>query len=103
MGGLRESLASLAMIIAGVSMALPAAGGTFTNPLDENGPDPWLQYYDGSYYLAATTWNATITMRKSPTLGGLATAPETVIFTLERETAAGTMWAPEFHLLSFCR
>jgi GH43 family beta-xylosidase len=99
MDGLRVFLASLAMIIAGVSMALPAAGGTFTNPLDENGPDPWLQYYEGNYYLAATTWNATITMRKAPTLGGLATATETVIFTLDRETAAGTMWAPEFHLL----
>lgn len=80
----------------------PAAAAqrpTFTNPLDEHGPDPWLQYYDGNYYLAATTWNATITMRKSPTLAGLATAEETVIFTLTRPNVAGTMWAPEFHLL----
>jgi hypothetical protein len=77
----------------------PALSATFTNPLDENGPDPWLKYYEGSYYLAATTWNSTITMRKSSTLGGLATAPETVIFTLDRPNAAGTMWAPEFHLL----
>ncbi|MFG2043528.1 family 43 glycosylhydrolase [Dactylosporangium sp. NPDC048998] len=75
------------------------SGGTFTNPLDPQGPDPWLTYYNGYYYLAATTWNRTITMRKSATLGGLATAPETVIFNLTRPNGAGTMWAPEFHLL----
>jgi GH43 family beta-xylosidase len=75
-------------------------GGTFKNPLDPQGPDPWLQYYNGSYYLAATTWNRTVTMRRSATLGGLATAPETVIFNLTRANGAGTMWAPEFHLLN---
>ncbi|MFI5913094.1 family 43 glycosylhydrolase [Dactylosporangium sp. NPDC051541] len=75
-------------------------GGTFKNPLDTQGPDPWLTYYNGYYYLAATTWNRTITMRKSATLGGLATAPETVIFNLTRSNGAGTMWAPEFHLLN---
>ena len=72
---------------------------TFANPLDQHGPDPWLQYYDGYYYLATTTWNTTVTMRKSRTLGGLATAPDTVIFNLTRPNGAGTMWAPEFHLL----
>jgi len=76
-----------------------AAASTFTNPLDKHGPDPWLQYYDGNYYLAATTWNNTITMRKSATMGGLAAAPDTVVFTLTRPNGAGTMWAPEFHLL----
>ncbi|WP_426504788.1 family 43 glycosylhydrolase [Dactylosporangium sp. McL0621] len=80
----------------------PGTGGgnTFMNPLDPQGPDPWLQYYNGYYYLAATTWNRTITMRKSATLGGLASAPETVIFNLTRSNGAGTMWAPEFHLLN---
>jgi len=59
-----------------------------------------LQYYNGFYYLATTTWNRTITMRKSATLGGLASAPDTVIFNLTRPNGAGTMWAPEFHLLN---
>jgi GH43 family beta-xylosidase len=75
-------------------------GATFANPLVARGPDPWLQYYDGYYYLATTTWNRTITMRKSRTLGGLTSAPETVIFNLTRPNGAGTMWAPEFHLLN---
>ncbi len=73
---------------------------TFANPLSVHGPDPWLQYYNGYYYLATTTWNRTITMRKSPTLGGLASTPDTVIFNLTRPNGAGTMWAPEFHLLN---
>ncbi|MGR4849246.1 family 43 glycosylhydrolase [Streptomyces sp. LARHCF252] len=72
---------------------------TFANPIAQRGPDPWLTYHDGYYYLATTTWNSTVTMRKSRTLGGLATASEQVIFNLTRPNGTGTMWAPEFHLL----
>ena len=79
----------------------PATGsGTFTNPIKARGPDPWLQYYNGYYYLATTTWNNTVTMRRATTLGGLASASDTVLFTLTRANGAGTMWAPEFHLLT---
>jgi GH43 family beta-xylosidase len=68
--------------------------------IKSRGPDPWLQYYNGFYYLATTTWNSTITMRRSPTLAGLAT-PDTVIFDLSRRlTGYCNMWAPEFHLLN---
>ncbi|MFI5890148.1 family 43 glycosylhydrolase [Actinoplanes sp. NPDC051513] len=81
----------------------PTGGGTtktFTNPLKVQGPDPWLTYYNGYYYLATTTWNNKITMRRSATLGGLASAADQTIFTLTRPNGAGTMWAPEFHLLT---
>ncbi|MDQ7807752.1 family 43 glycosylhydrolase [Amycolatopsis sp. A133] len=81
-------------------IAAGTSAATFTNPLSQHGPDPWLQYYNGFYHLATTTWNSTITMRKSRTLGGLASAPDTVLFTLTRPNGAGTMWAPEFHLLT---
>jgi flagellar basal body-associated protein FliL len=31
---------------------------TFRNPLNEShGSDPWMVYYKGKYYLAATTWS----------------------------------------------
>ncbi|GAA3935062.1 family 43 glycosylhydrolase [Actinoplanes auranticolor] len=77
------------------------AAGTFTNPIKRNGPDPWLQYHNGFYYLATTTWNSTITMRRSATLAGLATAPDQVIFNLAgRANGCCNMWAPEFHLLN---
>lgn len=48
--------------------------GMFANPLFANGADPWLEYYDGNYYLTTTTWTSQLVMRKSPTLDGLATA-----------------------------
>ncbi|MEN3304815.1 MAG: hypothetical protein V7603_1017, partial [Micromonosporaceae bacterium] len=75
-------------------------GHTFANPLKVQGPDPYLTYYNGSYYLATTTWNNTITMRRSATLAGLATATDVVLQTLTRPSGAGTMWAPNFHLLN---
>jgi GH43 family beta-xylosidase len=100
----RMVIALMAVLAAGGisvgSATVASAAGTFANPLVQRGPDPWLQYFNGSYYLAATTWNNTITMRRARTLGGLTTAPETVIFRLTRPNAAGTMWAPEFHLLN---
>jgi GH43 family beta-xylosidase len=74
---------------------------TFTNPINRNGPDPWLQQYNGSYYLATTTWNSTITMRRSTTLAGLATAADQVVFNLAgRASGCCNMWAPEFHLIN---
>ena len=73
---------------------------TYTNPLKAQGPDPWMTYYNGFYYLVTTTWNNTITMRRAATLRALATAPDQIVFTLTRPNGAGTMWAPEFHLLN---
>ncbi|MEU7617721.1 family 43 glycosylhydrolase [Micromonospora rifamycinica] len=84
-------------------VALGTGNGTrtFTNPIKRNGPDPWLQYHNGYYYLATTTWNSTITMRRSTTLAGLATAPDQVIFNLSgRPNGCCNMWAPEFHLIN---
>ncbi|GGS56774.1 family 43 glycosylhydrolase [Actinokineospora fastidiosa] len=75
--------------------------GAFTNPIKRNGPDPWMQYHDGYYYLATTTWNSTITMRRSRTLAGLSTAADQVVFNLAgRQNGCCNMWAPEFHLLN---
>ncbi len=82
-----------------VKLGAPAPG-TFTNPIKRNGPDPWMQYHNGYYYLATTTWNSTITMRRSRTLAGLSTASDQVIFNLTRPNGCCNMWAPEFHLLN---
>ena len=80
---------------------LTAAARTFTNPIKRGGPDPWLQYHNGSYYLATTTWNSTITMRRATTLAGLATAADQVVFNLAgRANGCCNMWAPEFHLIN---
>jgi len=74
--------------------------GTLRNPLNAyGGADPWLTYYEGDYYLAATTWTSELTMRRSETLAGLKTAtPERIYFETDPSRCCN-MWAPEFHLL----
>ncbi|MFN8447407.1 MAG: family 43 glycosylhydrolase [Anaerolineae bacterium] len=70
------------------------------NPLNQNGgADPWLTYYDGYYYLAATTWASNWTMRKSETLAGLKTAEPVQIYFETDPSRCCNMWAPEFRLL----
>ena len=81
----------------------PGTGGgrTFTNPLRPRGPDPFMRYYNGFYYLVTTTWNNTITMRRSATLAGISTVPDTVVFNLNSQpNGCCNMWAPEIHLLN---
>ncbi len=90
------------VLVGGAPPTPTPTGGTrtFTNPIKRNGPDPWLQHYNGSYYLATTTWNSTITMRRATTLAALSTATDQVIFNLAgRPNGCCNMWAPEFHLL----
>jgi len=72
--------------------------GKLRNPLNLSGPDPWLEYYDGNYYLAATTWASELTMRKSPTLAGLKTAEPVRIYFETDPSRCCNMWAPEFRL-----
>ena len=75
--------------------------GVLRNPLNfDNGADPWLTYYDGNYYLAATTWSSEWVMRKSPTLAGLKTAEPVVIYTETDPSRCCNFWAPEFRLLA---
>ncbi|MBI5960818.1 MAG: family 43 glycosylhydrolase [Chloroflexi bacterium] len=74
--------------------------GKLRNPLNvHNGADPWLEYYEGNYYLAATTWASGLTMRKSPTLAGLKTAEPLQIYFETDSSRCCNMWAPEFRLL----
>lgn len=73
--------------------------GTFTNPLFPNGADPWLEYWDGNYYLTTTTWTAELVMRKSPTLAGLADATPVNIWSDTDPKRNANFWAFEFHRL----
>ncbi len=75
---------------------------TFTNPLNESGPDPWMTYYNGHYYLAATTWGGPetgLTMRKAKTIAELKTAEPVQIFVDSTKDRCCNLWAPEFFLL----
>lgn len=78
---------------------VPAEQGAFTNPLFENGADPWLEYFDGNYYLTTTTWTSQLVMRKSPTLAGLATATPVYVWSDADPKRCCNFWAFEFHRL----
>lgn len=73
--------------------------GVFTNPLFPNGADPWLEYWDGNYYLTTTTWTSELVMRKSPTLAGLADATPVNVWSATDPERCCNFWAFEFHRL----
>lgn len=76
------------------------SGATFRNPLNpDHGSDPFMITYQGQYYLAATTWGKTLTMKKGATIAALKAATPTVIWQDSTATRSGNMWAPEFYLL----
>lgn len=76
-----------------------AVKGSFTNPLFPNGADPWLEYWDGNYYLTTTTWTNELVMRKSPTLAGLASATPVNVWSDTHPDRCCNFWAFEFHRL----
>lgn len=72
---------------------------TFTNPLNRyEGADPWMQFYEGNYYLTVTQGDS-IRMWKSSSIAGLATAPATLLWKDTEPSRCCNVWAPEFHLL----
>ncbi|HSC88992.1 MAG TPA: glycoside hydrolase family 43 protein [Polyangiaceae bacterium] len=88
-----------------------AAGGTggtppdpnrarFTNPLNKShGSDPWMVYHEGYYYLAATTWGDSLTMKRGRTIAELKAATPQVIWKDTTAARCCNMWAPEFFLI----
>ncbi|WP_117209547.1 RICIN domain-containing protein [Allorhizocola rhizosphaerae] len=98
----RAVLATLLSVVLLLNPAPAQAIGetTFRNPLVANGADPWLQYHNGNYYLATTTWTQQLVMRKSPTITGLSTAPAVNIWADTDAANCCNHWAPEFHRLT---
>ncbi|WP_185843805.1 family 43 glycosylhydrolase [Streptomyces sp. WAC 05379] len=93
-------LASLLAQVATTQPATAADGRPYANPLKSfKGADPWLQYHDGNYYLITTTFTGILGIRKSPTLAGLATAPNVQVWSDTTSTRNTNFWAPEMHLV----
>jgi len=81
------------------AVAQAPAARTFTNPLKENGPDPWIIRHGGQYYYT-NTMGQNITLWKSPTLEGVQAAPGAVVWTPPVTGPNSTqIWAPELHFL----
>ncbi|MFV8182009.1 family 43 glycosylhydrolase [Streptomyces sp. AF1B] len=72
-----------------------AAAGTFRNPLN-TGPDPFMTYWNGNYYLT-TTQGDSIRMWRSPSLGTLLTADPVTVWTDTDPSRNQHIWAPEFY------
>jgi GH43 family beta-xylosidase len=90
-------LSGLLLAMNGATVAQDRDG--FRNPLNLSGPDPWLTYYEGNYYLATTTGSSSLMMRRSPTLAGLKVTSPIQIYAETDPSRCCNMWAPEFHLL----
>lgn len=94
-------LALLCTTLAETRPAAAVAGRTYTNPVkSQKGADPWLVHHNGFYHLVTTSWSSEITMRKSPTLAGLATAPSVQVWADTTPSRCCNMWAPEIHLFN---
>ncbi|WP_343743807.1 glycoside hydrolase family 43 protein [Chitinophaga sp.] len=77
----------------------PDTAATFTNPLLQSGPDPWVIQEGGIYYYMATTGH-NITIRKTKAMSALAAAPAVVVWTPPAKGPnARDIWAPELHRL----
>ncbi|MBM9504017.1 glycoside hydrolase family 43 protein [Actinacidiphila acididurans] len=72
-----------------------ATAHTFRNPLN-TGPDPFMTYWRGSYYLTTTQGDA-IRMWRSPSLSTLLTADPVTVWTDSDASRNRHMWAPEFY------
>ncbi|MEU3680585.1 glycoside hydrolase family 43 protein [Streptomyces sp. NPDC030592] len=98
--GALAAVPTVASAAPAVPAAAPAQAAPYANPLVRNRADPHIRRHtDGFYYFTATVPEYDrIVLRRSRTLGGLATADESVVW---RKHATGDMgahiWAPEMH------
>ncbi|SFC63881.1 glycoside hydrolase family 43 protein [Spirosoma endophyticum] len=70
---------------------------TFTNPIKNSGPDPWVLQKDGWYYYMNTT-GRNLTLWKTRNLADLNTAESKIIYTPPAgKPYSRELWAPEIH------
>jgi GH43 family beta-xylosidase len=73
---------------------------TFSNPLREDGPDPWVTRHGGYYYYTNTT-GKNITLWKTKNLSEVKDAPASIVWTPPATGPNSTLiWAPELHFLA---
>lgn len=71
---------------------------TFRNPINI-GPDPYMAFYNGNYYLATTQGDA-VRMWKAPTVGALLSAPPTTVWKDSDPSRNREVWAPSFYMIN---
>jgi hypothetical protein len=73
---------ALAQVAQSVPPAAAVSGNTFTNPLLDNGPDPWVICWKGFYYYTDTS-GRNLTLRKTADIADL------------RNAEMKAVWVPE--------
>lgn len=91
-------LMALVIVFFTTTIVAQLAPGKFQNPINP-GPDPYLDYYAGNYYLT-TTQGDCIRLWKAKTLGGLKTAAPVVVWQDTDPKRSRGIWAPEFHFIT---
>ncbi len=88
------------MCVAAAGTGLAAqqgGGGTFTNPLLDHGPDPWVIAQDGWYYYL-NSMGKNITIWKTRDITDLRHAEKKAVWTApESGPYSHDIWAPELH------
>jgi GH43 family beta-xylosidase len=75
----------------------PATQTTFTNPLLDNGPDPWVIWYKGFYFYSNSS-GSNLTLRKTDDITDLRHAEKKIVWTPEPgHPWSKEIWAPELH------
>lgn len=88
----------LLLVFLGIGMrGMAQAPETFTNPLLESGPDPWVVWWKGFYYYLNST-GRNLTLRKTADIADLRHAETRVVWTPEPgHPWSKEIWAPELH------
>ncbi|MCW4463846.1 glycoside hydrolase family 43 protein [Sphingomonas sp. BT-65] len=102
---IRRTAARIAAAFALLALSTPpavardpqAADATFTNPILQSGPDPWVIAHDGIYYYTHTLGNR-IALWRTADITNLADAEHRVVWTPPASGPnAHSIWAPELH------
>lgn len=73
------------------------SGATFTNPLLDHGPDPWVVAYKGMYFYMNST-GTNLTIWATPDITDLRHARKQIVWTPPASgPASHDIWAPELH------
>ena len=91
------SLSVLIATVRGSSQTAPIGSATFTNPLLDHGPDPWVIAQDGWYYYM-NSMGKNLTLWKTRDITDLRHAERKVVWTApESGPTSHDIWAPELH------
>ena len=84
----------------GITTPPASSATTFTNPLLQSGPDPWIVQKDSLYYYTHTLGNR-IAIWKTPKVSELKSASQQTVWTAPSTGSnSKNVWAPELHFLN---